>query len=301
MTASGDADRHETATTGADTAFIAAVVQMAPRVGDIANNIRRSCEWIERASDAGAELIVLPEACSAGYVFADRNEARRCAEEVPDGPATSAWAALAARREVWLVAGVTERCGDRVYNSAVLLSPSGHVGTFRKAHLWNDEKRIYDPTTVPFPVFETPFGRMGIGICYDAWFPETFRSAALSGADLVVLPSNWVPVPSQPATLPTMANMMCMTAAHSNQIYVLAASRTDVERGVAFIGGSLIVGPDGWPVAGPASLEDEALVTARIDPVGSRAERIGNAFNQPLRDRRPELYEFVAPQPHPVA
>lgn len=300
MTISDDNGTRAAPSPDVDTSYTAAVVQMEPHVGDISYNMRRSCEWVECAGEAGASLVVLPEACSAGYVFADRAEALRYAEEIPGGPVTSAWAALAARRKMWIVGGVTERGGDAVYNSAVLISPSGLVRTFRKAHLWNDEKRIYEPTTTPFPVFDTPLGRIGFGICYDAWFPETFRSAAVRDADLVVLPSNWVPVPGQPATLPTMANMMCLTAAHSNQIYVLAASRIGVERGVSFVGRSLIVGPDGWPIGGPASLDAEELVTARIDPVGTRGARAGNPFNQPLRDRRPELYALTGPDSAPT-
>ncbi|MFF5114656.1 nitrilase family protein [Streptosporangium sp. NPDC000509] len=272
------------------TGFILAGVQLRPRIGDVAGNIERSSKWITKAAEAGARLVVLPEASSAGYVFADRAEALRYAEDVPEGPACSAWAALARRHGLWIVAGVTEREGDRVYNSAVLIGPDGHVGTFRKAHLWNDEKAIYHRNEAGFPVFDTPLGRIGVGICYDAWFPETFRSAALQGADLIVLPSNWVPVPGQPADVPAMATLMCMTGAHSNQSYVAGVSRVGVERGQEFVGRSVIVGPDGWIVAGPASDDGEELLLAEIDLIGSREARRGNPFNQPLADRRPDLY-----------
>ncbi|WP_283134939.1 nitrilase-related carbon-nitrogen hydrolase [Rhizohabitans arisaemae] len=272
------------------TAFLLAGVQMRPEIGDVDGNIRRSSEWIVKAAGQGAKLVVLPEAVSAGYVFADSAEALRYAEEIPDGPACSAWAALAAEYGLWIVAGLTERSGGRPYNSAVLIGPDGHVGTFRKAHLWNDEKAIYGPNEAGFPVFDTPLGRIGIAICYDAWFPESFRSAALQGADLIVLPSNWVPVPGQPPGVPAMANLMCMTGAHVNQCYIAGVSRVGVERGQEFVGRSLIVGPGGWPIAGPASNDVEELLLAEVDLIGSRAVRHGNPFNQPLADRRPELY-----------
>ncbi|QOC95388.1 hydratase [Micromonospora craniellae] len=263
---------------------------MAPVFGDIAANIASTCGWIRAAADRGARLVVLPEAASAGYVFADRVEAARYAQPVPDGPTVTAWARLAAELDLWIVGGVTERNGDRIFNSAVLLGPTGHVGTFRKAHLWNDEKEIYDRNDDGFPVYDTPLGRIGIGICYDAWFPETFRSAALQGADLVVLPSNWVPVPGQPTAVPAMANLMCMTGAHSNQCYVAGISRIGVENGQPFVGRSVLVGPDGWPIAGPASGDREELVLAEVDLVGTRAQRWHNPFNQPLADRRTDLY-----------
>jgi predicted amidohydrolase len=277
------------------TRFLLAGVQMEPVLGDIPANIARTSYWIREAAARGARLVVLPEASSAGYVFVDRAEAARHAQPVPDGPTVAAWARLAEELDVWIVGGVTERDGDRVFNSAVLLGPTGHVGTFRKAHLWNDEKDIYDPNRDGFPVFDTPLGRIGIGICYDAWFPETFRSAALQGADLVVLPSNWVPVPGQPAAVPPMANLLCMTGAHCNQCYVAGVSRIGVERGQAFVGRSVLVGPDGWPLAGPASPDREELLLAEVDLVGSRAGRLNNPFNQPLADRRTDLYVVDGP------
>ena len=272
------------------TAFVLAGVQMRPRIGDVAGNIERSSQWIVRAAESGARLVILPEASSAGYVFADRAEALRYAEEVPSGPACSAWAALARRHDLWIVAGLTEREGGLPYNSAVLIGPDGHVGTYRKAHLWNEEKDIYGRNDKGFPVFDTPLGRIGLAICYDAWFPETFRSAALRGADLVALPSNWVPVPGQPPGVPAMATLMCMTGAHSNQCYVAGVSRVGTERGQEFIGRSVVVGPDGWILHGPASPYREELLLAEVDLIGSRPLRHGNPFNQPLADRRPDLY-----------
>ncbi|MGA5699796.1 nitrilase family protein [Peterkaempfera bronchialis] len=277
------------------TGFLLAGVQFEPVLGDPAANAEASGHWVREAARRGARLVVLPEASSAGYMFADRAEALRYAEPVPGGPVYSAWAALAAELDLWIVAGITELAGERLYNSAVLIGPHGHLGTYRKAHLWNAEQEVYDRQQDGFPVFDTPLGRIGIGICYDAWFPETFRSAALRGADLLALPSNWVPVPGQPADAPTMANLMCMTGAHSNQFYVAGISRTGVERGQPFIGSSLIVGPSGWPLAGPAGGDGQELVLAEVDLIGSRAERHGNPFNQPLADRRPELYETGVP------
>ncbi|WP_130799466.1 nitrilase-related carbon-nitrogen hydrolase [Streptomyces otsuchiensis] len=272
------------------TAFVLAGAQYAPRIGEVAANIDLSEHWIREAAAAGARLVVLPEAASAGYVFDDRAEAERYAEPFPGGSVHRAWSALAAELGLWIVGGVTERAGERLYNSAVLVGPHGHAGTYRKAHLWNDEQRIYDRQDDGLPVFSTPLGEIAVGICYDAWFPETFRSAALAGADLLALPANWVPVPGQPDTVPVMADMLCMTGAHSNQMYVAGISRTGTERGQEFIGRSLIAGPEGWPLAGPAGPVADELLLAEVDLIGSRPARHHNPFNQPLADRRTDLY-----------
>lgn len=265
-----------------------ACVQMEPKLGEVEGNRRESARLIREAASHGAKLIVLPEAAAAGYMFRDRDEAMSMAEEVPSGPACTEWLVLCRELDVWLVAGMTEKEDGKVFNSAVFLSPSGYVGKFRKVHLWNDEKQIYGPGE-GFPVFETELGRIAIAICYDAWFPETFRSASLGGADVLVMPCNWVPVPHQPEGI-VMANMMCQTGAHSNHMFVAAASRVGEERGQPFVGCSLVVGPDGWPLAGPAARNEPDIVYADIDPVGTRDERWGNPFNQPVNDRRTDVY-----------
>lgn len=276
------------------TAFRLACVQMEPLIGEPERNRAATERWIREAAAAGARLVVLPEASVSGYVFADRAEALGYGEEVPGGTTSRLWCELAAELGVHVVGGVLERDGDRLLNAAVVVGPDGVLGVFHKAHLWNDERRIYDRNESGFPVFDTALGRIGVGICYDAWFPETFRSVALAGADLLVLPSNWVPVPGQPADGAAMAQLMCMTGAHSNQIFVAGASRVGVERGQPFIGRSVVVGPDGWPIAGPADPVAEGLLLADVDLIGSRAERWGNPFNQPVADRRPELYRSGA-------
>lgn len=269
--------------------YLAACLQLEPRFGAPDDNRDASVAAIADAADADARLVVLPEASNAGYVFTDRDEVARWAEPV-DGPTVTAWAAVAADRQVWVCGGITERDGDRLHNTAVLVGPDGLLARYRKVHLWNDEKRWYDPGDLGFPVVETPIGRLGMLICYDAWFPESFRSLALAGADVVCAPSNWVPVPGQPADEPTLARMLCQTGAHSNQVYVVAASRTGTEREQPFLGGSLIVDHTGWLVAGPASLDTPGRVLGEIDPIGSRGARRHNPFNQPLADRRPDAY-----------
>jgi N-carbamoylputrescine amidase len=268
-----------------------ASVQMEPVVGNKGDNVRRSLELIEKAAAQGARLIVLPELCNSGYVFESREEAFALAEEVPQGPTCKAWMDVARRHELHLVAGISERDGQALYNAAVLIGPSGYVGTFRKVHLWAAENLFFEPGNRGFPVFKTPLGRIGVFICYDGWFPESYRLCALQGADIVCIPTNWVPIPGQDAKREAMANILCMAAAHANSMFVAAADRVGVERGQPFIGQSVIVSYTGWPIAGPASPDHEEIIYAEANLADARRKRNWNEYNQVLRDRRIDVYD----------
>jgi N-carbamoylputrescine amidase len=268
-----------------------ACVQMHPRVGEKAANLSASLAHIERAASDGARLIVLPELANTGYMFETRAEAFSLAEAVPGGPSCQAWMATAARLGVTLVAGIAERDGDVLYNAAVVIGPAGYIGTFRKVHLWNSENLFFEPGNLGFPVFKTPIGRIGVAICYDIWFPETFRLQALKGADIVCVPTNWVPIPGQRPGREAMATVLAMAAAHCNSIFIACADRVGTERGQPFEGQSVIVGCSGWPVAGPASRAAEEIVLAELDLGSARRLRNWNQFNQVLRDRRTDVYD----------
>jgi predicted amidohydrolase len=271
--------------------LVVACLQLRPAFGDVSKNVTRSLEAIDRAASQRARLVVLPELYNTGYVFASRDEAFALAESIPDGPTTQAWAERAARHRLYIVAGICERSGDKLYNSAVVIGPDGYIGTFRKVHLWNEEALYFEPGDLGFPVFNTPIGRIGVAICYDGWFPETYRLCALQGADIVCVPTNWVPIPGQASGQQAMANILAMGAAHSNSMFVACADRVGTERGQPFEGQSLIVSYTGWPVAGPASRESEEILLAEIDLREARRQRNWNAFNQVLRDRRTDVYD----------
>lgn len=267
-----------------------ACVQMRPDVGAVDQNVARAVELVSTAADEGARLVVLPELCNSGYVFESRAEAWACAEEVPSGPTVRAWTELCRDRGLYVVAGIAERSGQRLFNSSVVLGPDGHIGTFRKVHLWNQENYFFEPGDLGFPVFRTPIGRIATFICYDGWFPESYRECALRGADIICIPTNWVPIPGQAEGQQAMATVLCMANAHSNSVYIAAADRVGVERGQPFNGQSVIVSYTGWPLAGPASSTDEEIIYADVDLKLARSARNWNDFNDPLRDRRPEAY-----------
>ncbi|KAB7896870.1 hydratase [Rouxiella sp. S1S-2] len=269
-----------------------ACIQMEPIFGETARNVATTVSMIEQAAAKGANLLVLPELCNTGYVFSSRDEAFRLAENIPDGHSSRAWIACAARLNIYLVAGIIERDGESLYNSAVIIGPEGYIGRYRKVHLWGDEALFFEPGNLGFPVFKTRIGTIGCQICYDCWFPESFRIAALQGAEIVCVPTNWVPIPGQDPTREAMANILVMAASHSNSIFIAAANRVGIEREQPFIGQSLITSYTGWPAAGPASAINAEIVMATVNLADAKRHRNWNDFNQVLRDRRPEAYNF---------
>ncbi|WP_413727797.1 nitrilase family protein [Sodalis sp. RH19] len=275
-----------------------ACLQMEPVFGETVRNVNTSIAMIEQAAARGANLMVLPELCNTGYVFATRDEAFALGEALPDGPSCRAWIDCARRLGVYIVAGITEREGELLYNAAAIIGPEGFIGRYRKVHLWGDEAIYFAPGNLGFPVFKTRIGTLGCHICYDCWFPESFRLAALQGAEIVCVPTNWVPIPGQDPNREAMANIICMAAAHTNSVFVAAADRVGVERHQPFIGQSLIVGYTGWPVAGPASATDTYIIMATINLADAKRHRNWNAFNQVLRDRRTDVYDQMLGTSH---
>ena len=268
-----------------------ACLQMEPMVTEKEANVAKTLELINAAAGSGANLLVLPELCNSGYDFESRQEAFDLSEPVPSGPTCLKWLEAASRHNVYIVAGICEREENSLFNAAVVLGPEGYFGTFRKVHLWNQENLFFEPGNLGFPVFRTPLGRIGTLICYDGWFPESYRLCALQGAEIICVPTNWVPIPGQDENREAMANILVMGAAHSNSVFVAACDRVGVERGQPFIGQSLIVSYTGWPIGGPASAEKEQIIYADVDLAEARARRNWNDFNQPLRDRRTDTYD----------
>lgn len=268
-----------------------ASIQMAPKIGNKAANLKRSVELIEEAAQHGAVVAVLPELANTGYAFASRAEAFALAESVPDGESSRTWLDVARRCKIHVVAGIAERAGDRLFNAALVAGPNDYIGTYRKLHLWGDEHLFFESGDLGLPVFHTEIGRLGAIICYDGWFPEVYRLLAMQGADIVCMPTNWVPMPGQINGHVAMANTLAMANAHSNGLNIICADRVGTERGQPFIGQSLIVGAQGWPLAGPASPDGEEILYASINLKKSRSARHLTAFNDVLRDRRDDIYD----------
>ncbi len=271
-----------------------ACLQFEPIFGDRETNLEQAAGLLEEAHRAGANLAVLPELFDSGYVFTSREEAFGLATSVEASPTIERLQEAARGMDMYIVAGFAERDGDRLYNSAAVIGPGGLIGVYRKNHLWAEEALYFEPGDRGFPVYATRIGRIAPLICYDGWFPESWRRCGLGGADIVCVPTNWVPMPGQRDDLPAMANILCLAGAHSNGVFVAAACRTGTERGQPFIGQSLIVGPQGWPLAGPASRDERAVLVAHCNLADARRARALNAFNHVLRDRRSDVYGELA-------
>jgi len=193
---------------------------------------------------------------------------------------------------VYVVTGLDEAGEGCRHNSAVVLGPEGRLATYRKLHLFYDEQSWFRPGG-ELVVVDLPIARVGVAICYDLWFPEVARVLALRGAEVIAVPTNWVS--SFRKRLHDehgycQGDVMAMAAAAANGTAVACADRVGVERGVTFLGASIIVGPDGWPLAGPATPDREELLVADLDLGSIERARWRTPRNHLLRDRRPELY-----------
>ena len=272
-----------------------AVVQFDPQVGtqNRQSNLDTSLSLALQAVNNGANLIVLPELANTGYLFSNRQEAFQHAEPIPDGPSLRAWMDFARDRQVYLVAGLAEREGMQLFDTAVLLGPDGLIGKYRKAHLWNKEKLWFSPGNLGFPVFETPIGRIGLLICWDIWFPEVPRILTQQGADIICSLNNWVwtPPPLFDEAGKCMASYLTMTAAHVNNVFIAAANRIGEEYGGRYLGCSLIAGTNGWPIGKVASPNEQDILYADIDLSTARSAPIWNDLNDLQRDRRVDLYD----------
>lgn len=271
---------------------LAVAAQLAPELGELEGNRLRARLAIEDAARRGARLIVLPELALSGYCFAEQQEARRCAEAVP-GPTTREWAQLAARHGLVIVAGLCELADDgSLRNSAVVIDGERLLCVHRKTHLWDREGEIFLAGQEPPPVVETSVGRVGVAICYEAFFPELMRALALAGADVVAVPMNSPLEGERLQPLPIEATL-AIAAAHVNRVFVVQADRAGEERGTAWAEASVIVDCEGKLLAGPEA--GERLLSATIAPARAREKRLG-ARNHLFEDMRPEMYGAIAGQ-----
>jgi predicted amidohydrolase len=269
------------------TAVRVACAQLAPVVGERAGNRDRARAALRDALAAGARLVVLPELCTSGYVFDSLDEARSLAQP-PQGGAFDEWAEEAARGNAVVVGGFCElAAGGVLHNSAAVVDGSGVRAVYRKAHLWDRERTFFAPGAAPPPVVETAVGRVGVAVCYDMSFPELARGIAMRGADVIAVPAN-NPVGPRPSGQEPVEVVAMRAHAYFNRVFVACCDRCGSERGLEFLGGSVITDEQGWTLAA-ATLGEPAVLTADI--VLSRArDKRWNERNDAFGDRRPALY-----------
>jgi len=259
-------------------------VQTRPSFGDVEHNLDRVGGQVAAAPPF--DLLVLPELFATGYLFRDRAELARLAEDLR-GPTLDALRAWSAARGGAIAAGFAERDGDRLYNSAALVTPAGETLVYRKVHLFDRETLVFDPGNRPFEAWdvETDAGRarVGVMICFDWVYPESARSLALQGADVLLHPSNLV--------LPHCQDAM-RTRCLENRVFAVTANRVATDdRGslrIEFTGRSQIVGPRGDVIA-RASADAESVDVRDVDLDEARDKRI-TGRNEIFAGRRPDAY-----------
>lgn len=261
-------------------AFRVAFVQGRPRFGRTAENLEQG---LALATTVEADLVILPELWSTGYVFSSHEEVEALAEDARSGATARALTAAARRERRHYVAGFAERARGRFYNSALLVGPSGVKAVYRKLHLFEREQIWFTRGNLPLDVHKVGTARIGMLICYDWRFPEAARVLTLQGADLIAHPSNLV--------FPQAQNAM-RTRALENRVFVVTANRTGADDRpdgrVTFTGRSQIVGPDA-DVMVRAGLRESCAMAADCDLARARRKSI-TAMTPILSNRRPELY-----------
>jgi predicted amidohydrolase len=268
-----------------------ACCQVGLRIGELDANRAAGVAAVQNAAARGATIVLLPELSASGYVFRDIAEARTLAEPA-DGPTAAGWADLARRHDITIVGGICERgAGGLLYNTALVVNAGGVRAAYRKAHLWDAEKLVFTPGDAPPPVIETAGTLLAVMICYDLEFPEWVRLPALAGARLLCAPANWPALPRPERERP-MEVVRAQAAAAINRMFVAVCDRTGAERGVEWVAGSVIIDPDGWPLAGPETGDDEITIAADCDLASAADKRISER-NDVLTDRRPSLYGGV--------
>ena len=268
--------------------FVVAGVQMNPILMDKEGNLSLIIQQLQLAASEQARLVVFPECALTGYCFDSLEEALPYVETIP-GPSTHHLIEACQKLNVHLVLGMLEKDDEQCYNAAVLLGPQGLIGKYRKIHLpFLGVDRFVNPGNLGFQVHETPLGRIGLNICFDGRFPESARTLALRGADLVLLPTNW------PKGAEEFAEFLVTARGIENHLFSIAVNRVGKERGFHFIGRSRMANPEGKTLVS-ASENQEEIIYAEIDPLESRNKQIvripGKLEINCIKDRRPQYYD----------
>lgn len=269
-----------------------AAAQIDIAFADAAKNLARMEAVLRETAAAGAMLTIFPECALAGYCFDSLEEAQPHAQTVP-GPATDQLAGVCRELNCFTAFGLLEKAGDKLYNACALVGPRGFVGAYRKVHLPFLGIDRFVAAGDRFDVWDIGLLRVGLSICYDGSFPESARVMALSGADLIALPTNW------PEGASCTARYVINTRAHENHVYYAAVDRVGTERGFGFIGYSRICEPGGETLALADHVREEILY-AEINPAKARNKHLVRVPKlheiDRFADRRPEVYgKIVAP------
>ena len=276
-----------------------AALQMAMSP-DVAANVATAERLVRTAAADGANVILIPELFEGHYFCKDQHadELQR-AQPIDGHPTIAHFAQIARELNVVLPLSIFERANNAYFNTVVIVDADGTtLGIYRKSHIPDgpgySEKFYFAPGDTGFRVWPTRFGVVGVGICWDQWFPESARSMALLGADVILYPTAIGSEPQNPSWDSSGHWQRAMQGhAAANIVPIVAANRTGREIGrpteVTFYGSSFITDATGAKVA-EAGRDDERVLIADIDIEANRAMRAAWGL---FRDRRPELYGAI--------
>ncbi len=256
-----------------------AQIQYQPVLGDEEASLENLRDLIFSTRHR-AQLIVLPELANSGYNFKTREAAMKVAQHVEESEFIDWLRRWALMHETDIVTGFLEKDGDKLYNSAVLITKRGKKHVYRKVHLFMNEKDIFDEGDAGFPVFELDGYKLGMMVCFDYLFPEAWRILALQGADIIAHPSNLVTYNAF-KVVPAQAVM--------NRMFIATTNRIGTEDDLTFAGRTFLVNPKG-EVLSEASADQAEVIFSKIDPLDARDKMITER-NHVLKDRRPQLYQ----------
>jgi len=274
-----------------------AALQLALGSNDESENIAAVSALVEEAAGKGAQIVLPPELFSGPYFCkVEEEELFSLARPTTEHPSVLAMQALAEKLKVAIPTSFFERDGHHYYNTLAMIGPDGAImGTYRKSHIPDgpgyEEKYYFRPGNDGFKVWDLFGTRIGVGVCWDQWYPECARVMALMGAELLFYPTA---IGSEPYDADLDTSRMWRRAmighAVSNCMPVIAANRIGVEQGQAFYGHSFIT--DEWgDYLADFGKEETGVLTATIDLARAAKHRAGMGF---FRDRRPQLYPRIA-------
>lgn len=291
------------------TTSIVAAAQLGPASATKADTVARIARLVAQAGAEGAALVVFPELALTPYFAAVVHDDPTpfFERELRSSETAPIFAAIAASG-VEVVLPFAERSGAHGYNSAALIGAAGEIGRYRKMHIPGHreplpdgsvtfmEKRYFAPGNLGFPVFDAAVGRVGMLVCYDRTFPESYRCLALGGAEIIAIGHN---SPVEPDAYGTTAwggdgqaaieELPMRAGASANGVYVIAAGKVGSEGGMDYIGGSLVIGPGGEVLA-RATADGDQLALAEIDLEAARQVRA--RLNLEM-NRRPDAYGII--------
>jgi N-carbamoylputrescine amidase len=273
---------------------------------DIDANIATADRLVRQAAQQGAQVILIQELFETPYFCIEQDSRHlRLASSVAENRAVKHFSQVARELGVVLPISFFERANHTFFNSVAIIDADGqNLGVYRKAHIPNgpgyQEKNYFSPGDTGFKVWQTRYARLGVGICWDQWFPETARSMALMGAELLLFPTaiGSEPPPALPVNSRDHWQRTQQGHAAANLTPVIVSNRIGTERAcqnpdelyIRFYGSSFIADPTGAKVA-EADEEHEAVLTAKFD-LAEIEELRNNWFV--FRDRRPELYGVLS-------